>query len=134
MDMWFNLLLIVHLVALVVGTATTIVMPVVMGRMAGASPDGRHLLAGIVNRLSLNARIAFGVLLLSGLAMVYVRYGGFEGMSPWFWVKMMLVAVVLVALILSAVARPGSINPRIMGWITRLSLLGIVVSAVFAFN
>ena len=134
MDITFQLLLITHLLALVVGTATTVAMPVVMGRMAGASPDGRQMLASIGNRLSLNARIAFGVLLLSGFAMVMVRYGGVDGMSVWFWVKMGLVVVVLVSLILGAVAKPGTLSPRVMGWITRLALIGIIVSAVFAFN
>jgi putative membrane protein len=134
MDIAFQLLLITHLLALVVGTATTVAMPVVMGRMAGAGPDGRQMLVGIGNRLSLNARIAFGVLLLSGFAMVFVRYGSVDGMSVWFWVKMGLVVVVLTALILGAVTRPGTLSPRVMGWVTRLALIGIIVSAVFAFN
>jgi hypothetical protein len=134
MDITFQLLLITHILALVVGTATTVAMPVVMSRMAGATPDGRQMLAGIGLRLSLNARIAFGILLLSGFAMVFVRYGGVDGMNIWFWVKMGLVAVILVAMIIGAVAKPGTVNPQVMGWITRLSLIGIIVAAVFAFN
>ena len=134
MDITFQLLLVTHILALVVGTATTVVMPVVMGRMAGASPDGRQMLAGIGLRLSLNARIALGVLLLSGFAMVFVRHGGVDGMNVWFWVKMGLVGVVLSTVILGAVAKPGTLSPQVMGWITRLALLGVIVSAVFAFN
>lgn len=134
MDLTFDVLLIVHLLALAVGTATTVAMPVVMGRMKGASPDTRQSLVAIGTRLSLNARFAFGILLLSGLAMVYLRYGGFDGMSPWFWAKMALVAVVLAAMIAGAVSKPGNINPQVLAWITRLSLIGIIVSAVFAFN
>ena len=89
---------------------------------------------GIVKQLSLNARIAFGLLLVTGISMVYVRYGGFEGQSPWFYAKMGLVVVILAALTLSAVAKPGTLNPQVMGWITRLAMAGIIISAVMAFN
>jgi putative membrane protein len=134
MDLTFNILLIVHLAAFGVGIATTIAAPLVGSRMALATPESRPLLGGIGKQLTLNARIAFGLLLITGISMVYVRYGGFEGQSPWFYVKMGLVVVILAALTLSAVAKPGSLNPRIMGWITRLAMAGIIISAVMAFN
>lgn len=134
MDIVFNLLLVTHLAAFAVGITTTIAMPVIMARMPKAPPEARPLFGGIGARLSLNARIAFGVLLLTGIAMVYLRYGGLDGLSPWFWLKMALVAVVLAAIVVSIVVKPGRIDPRLMGWITRLSMAGIVVSAVFAFR
>jgi hypothetical protein len=102
--------------------------------MGGATPEGRQMLGGIGAMLGRNSRFAFGALILSGVAMVFVRYGGVEGMNSWFWVKMGLVGVIVVAMIVGAVARPGSVNPGVMGWITRLALLGIVIAAVFAFN
>ncbi len=134
MDLTFNILLILHLASFGLGIATTIAAPLVGSRMALATPDGRPLLGGIARQLQLNARIAFGLLLVTGIAMVYVRYGGFEGQSVWFFVKMGLVAVIFVAMIVGAVAKPGTVNPRVMGWITRLSMAGIVISAVMAFN
>jgi putative membrane protein len=134
MDLTFNILLIVHLAAFGVGIATTIAAPLVGSRMALATPDSRPLLGGIGKQLTLNARIAFGLLLITGISMVYVRYGGFEGQSPWFYLKMGLVVVILAALTLSAVAKPGSLSPRVMGWITRLAMAGIIISAVMAFN
>lgn len=134
MDIAFNLLLVVHLAAFAVGITTTIAMPVIMARMPKAPPEARPLFSSIGARLSLNARIAFGVLVLSGIAMVYLRYGGIDGLNPWFWFKMALVAVVLVAIVVGIVVKPGRIDPRLMGWITRLSMAGIVVSAVFAFR
>ena len=134
MDLTFNILLIIHLAAFGLAISTTIVAPLIGSRMAGASPDARPLLGGIGKRLTLNARIAFGLLLLTGIAMVYVRYGGFEGQGVWFFIKMGLVLVVLIAMIIGAVAKPGTISPRVMGWITRLAMAGIVISAVMAFN
>lgn len=134
MDLVFNFLLIVHLAAFGLGIATTIAAPLVGSRMALATPDSRPLLGGIGKQLMINARIAFGLLLITGISMVFVRYGGFEGQSVWFFIKMGLVAVVLVAMIIGAVTKPGTISPRVMGWITRLAMAGIVISAVMAFN
>ena len=124
MDITFNLLLIVHLAAFGLGISTTFVAPIIGARMPKAPPEARQTLLGILGRLTLNARVAMGL----------VRYGGFEGLSPWFYVKMGLVAFVLALMILGAVLKPGTLNPRLMGWLTRLSMAGIVVSAVMAFN
>jgi hypothetical protein len=134
MDIVFNLLLIGHFVAFAVGITTTIGMPIVMGVMPRLAPEGRAVLASLVPVFSRNARLAFGALVLTGLAMMAVRYGGAGGMTGWFWLKMGLVAVVFLALLAGLLLKPGQISPRVMGWITRLSMLGIVVSAVFAFN
>jgi putative membrane protein len=134
MDLTFNILLIIHLAAFGLAISTTIVAPLIGSRMASAPPEARPLLGGIGKRLSLNARLAFGLLLLTGIGMVYLRYGGFEGQSVWFFIKMGLVVVVLIAMIVGIVAKPGTISPRLMGWITRLAMAGIVISAVMAFN
>lgn len=130
MNLVFDLLLITHLLALVVGTTTAVAMPLVMGRLAGAGADARQAAGGIAETLSRNSRIAFGVLLLTGIAMVWLRYGGVGAMNGWFWIKMGLIVIVLVALALPR----GTINPRAMVWVTRLSLAGIIISAVLAFH
>ncbi|WP_332687488.1 hypothetical protein [Devosia sp.] len=134
MDLTFNILLIIHLAAFGLAITTTIAAPLIGSRIGAVPPDARPLLGGIGKRLSINARIAFGLLLLTGIAMVYVRYGGFEGQSVWFFIKMGLVVVVLIAMIIGIVAKPGTISPQVMGWITRLAMAGIVISAVMAFN
>jgi protoporphyrinogen IX oxidase len=134
MDLTFNILLIIHLAAFGLAITTTIAAPLIGSRIAAAPPDARPLLGGIGKRLSINARIAFGLLLITGVAMVYVRYGGFEGQSVWFFIKMGLVVVVLIAMIIGILAKPGTISPQVMGWITRLAMAGIVISAVMAFN
>jgi hypothetical protein len=134
MDLTFNLLLIVHLAAFGLGISTTFVAPIVGSRLPKAPPEARPMLLGILGRLTLNARVAMGLLLITGIAMVLVRYGSFENMSPWFYVKMGLVAFILVMMVLGAVLKPGTINPQVMGWLTRLSMAGIVIAAVMAFN
>lgn len=129
----FQLLLILQLFALVVGVTTTIAMPIVMGRMAGAPAEARPVLAGIGERLSGNGRIAFGALLVTGLAMVFVRYGGFGGMSPAFWVKMALVVIVLAMMIVMA-TRPTLVSPKAMSLAMRGAIAGIIIASVLAFN
>ena len=134
MDIASNLLLFIHLVALAVGAATNIAMPLVAGQMARAAPDTRAALGAIARRLSINARVAVAVLVASGIALLQVRYGGTAGQNGWFWAKMALVAVVVVLVVIGAVVPPGRLNPRIFGNLTRVMLLAIVLTAVFAFR
>lgn len=133
MDYLFDFLLVCHLLALALGAASAIAMPIVMSRMAKATPEGRQMLGGIAGQFGRNSRIAVGVLVLTGLLMVWVRYGGVDGMNQWFWVKMALVAVIIAVMVVGAVAR-GRISPSVLGWVSRLSFLGIVIAAVLAFN
>jgi len=133
MDYVFDTLVALHLLSLGLAASSAIGAPIIMSRMRGATPEGAQMLRGISARLGLNARIALGVLIITGGLMVWERFGGFEGLGVWFQVKMALVAVVVVTAIVGAVAR-GRINPRIMGTITSLSLIGIVISAVLTFN
>ncbi len=134
MDITFQLLLLAHIGALLFGTATAIAMPVIMSRMPTATPDGRQMLGGIGARLGKNSQLAFVVLLITGVAMVFVRYGGVDGLSVWFWVKMAFVLLVVVMMILTALLKPGTIKPVVQMWVVRIALVGIIASAVFAFN
>lgn len=54
MDLGFNILLFVHLVALVVGAATNVAMPLVAGQMARAAPEARAGLGAIARALGIN--------------------------------------------------------------------------------
>jgi hypothetical protein len=133
MDYVFDTLLTLHLLSLGLVASSAIGMPIIMSRMRGATPDGAQMLRGIGARLGLNARIALGVLIITGPLMVWEHFGTFEGLGVWFQVKMALVAVVVVTAIVGAVSR-GRINPRILGTITGLCLIGIVIAAVLTFN
>jgi len=135
MDLAFDILLILHLGALVVGGATNIAMPLVGRQMAGAPPEVVGRLGPIARQLSLNSRIAVGVLIVTGAAMLWLRYGGdAAGLGPWFIAKLALVAVILAALAVGLLAKPGTINPRLFGLITRTALIGIIVASVITFG
>jgi hypothetical protein len=135
MDLAFDLLLILHLGALVVGGATNVAMPLVGRQMAGAPPEVLGRLGPIARQLSLNSRIAVGVLVVTGIAMLWLRYGGdAAGLGPWFITKLVFVGVILAALAIGLLAKPGAINPRVFGLVTRLALIGIIVASVLTFG
>ena len=67
------------------------------------------------------------VLLITGVGMVFVRYGGVDGLGVWFWVKMAFVALVIVMMILGALLKPGTIKPVVQMWVMRIALIGIIL-------
>ena len=141
MDIVFDIALLAHLLSLLAAGTTVVGMPLIAARMAGAAPETRGVLGGLAQQFGLYSRIAFGVLLLSGGLMVWLRFGGVAGMTVWFWVKMALIVIMAVAIGISARLRQqAGGNPRAAsisraaGMVSRLALLGVVVAAVLAFN
>ncbi len=133
MDLTFDILLFLHLTALVVGASINVAMPIAGRLMPTASPETRAAFGAFGATLGKYSRAAFGVLLITGIAMVWERYGGVDNMNAWFWVKMALVALLIVLMIVGAVVGPARLNPRVFGLVARLALLGIILSAVLAF-
>jgi len=131
MDILFNLLLFIHLVALTFAATAAIVMPFVAQTVMAGAPEGRALFGTLAKRFSVNSQAGLGILILSGLAMLFLRYGGFGGLSPWFHVKMTLIVAMIVVLV---TGRLGKITPQIQVWATRILLLGIIFSAVMTFG
>jgi len=82
------------------------------------------------------------VLLVSGPILLFVRYGGFDGVSHWFWAKMGLVVVLAAGVVTSAMSarkmRAGDAaatrRVRVGRVVSVLALVGIVVFAVLAFG
>jgi uncharacterized membrane protein len=82
------------------------------------------------------------VLLLTGPLMMWERYGGLDGASVWFWAKMVLVAVMLAIVIVNlalsrriqAGDRQAAALQRRLGAVSRFAFLGVIVTAVLAFN
>jgi protoporphyrinogen IX oxidase len=135
MELAFKLLLIVHLGSLVVGAATNVVMPLIGAQMAGAPPEVAARFGPIAGRLSINSRWALGLLVLTGIAMLWLRYDGDTlALGPWFIAKLVFVGVILLTLVLSLVLPRERIDLRLFGMAMRISLIGIVVCSVMAFN
>jgi hypothetical protein len=142
MDIWFDIALIAHLFALMAAGAVLVAMPLIARRMATATPETRGSLAGVAQGIGMGSRVALVVLLISGPLMLWLRYGGIEGASFWFWVKMVLIVTLIIGMGAGDVfrRRMQAGDRSVAGlaqaatWLSRISLVGIVVAAVLAFN
>lgn len=134
MDAAVTLLLIAHLVGLMLVAAAFLPLLGMMGE-GGAAPQTNRLLTRF-------GHYGIIVLLLSGPLMLWLRYGGFEGISHWFWAKMAFVVLLAAGVVMSAMSarkmRAGdaaaTARVRLGRIMAVLSLLAIVVFAVLAFN
>jgi hypothetical protein len=136
MDIAFDIALIAHLLSLVAAGAAVVGVPIVMAQMRTATPEMRPALGGIVKAFGRSAQIAFAVLIISGPLMIWLRYGGVEGLGSWFWVKMALIVVMIGAMIVGGRLRAAG-NVAAAGtvaWVSRAALLGVIVAAVLTFN
>lgn len=142
MDVVINLLIWVHIVALVVGGSNSVVGPVIGQRMASATAEQRAGYFAVMNRLGEGGKVAMAALLISGPLIMFMKYGGLGGASIWFWVKMALVALMLFTIIYGGIqskkvqAGNAEAGPKaaLAHRITGLVFLGVLFSAVFAFN
>ena len=142
MDILFDIALFAHLLSLFGVGAIVIAVPAVTERIPAAAPEVRGMLGGIAEQIGVLSRLAFLVLLVSGPLMVWLRFGGLQGMSVWFWVKMALIVVVIFCMVANGYYRGraqkgDSGAARLAGLaanLSRLALVGIVGAAVLAFN
>ena len=142
MDVFVTILLWIHIVAFVAGGSNSVVGPVIGARLAGATPDGKAAYFGVMNTLSKVGRASMITLLVTGPLIIWLRYGGFDGVNFWFWIKMALIVVMLVSIIIGDInfkkeregdmeaARAADLAHKISG----LAFAGVLLSAVLAFN
>jgi len=136
MSIVFNLLLFIHLVALVVGAATNVAMPILAGRMANAGPESQALLGGVAGTMSRNSQRALLTLVATGLLMVaiVIWQGRVTSPSPWFIAKIVLVLIILGLMLARGLPALKNIRPATFGLLTRIVLLAIIFCSVMAFN
>lgn len=142
MDLIINLLIWVHIIAFIAGGASSVAGPVVAARLPSATPDAKLAYYGLMNSLSQIGKSAMVTLLVTGVAILWLKYGGLDGASVWFWVKMALIVVMLVAIIYGGIqfkkAQAGDATAARLAdgahVIISLALLGVLLSAVLAFN
>lgn len=142
MDIVINLLIWVHILAFVAGGSNSVVGPVIAARLPGATPDVRAGYYAVMGRLAQAGKIAMVILLLSGPAILFLKYGGLAGANSWFWIKMALIVVMLASIIYGGInakkAQGGDVEAgRTAGVahrITGLAFAGVLLAAVFAFN
>jgi protoporphyrinogen IX oxidase len=136
MDIAFDVALAAHLLSLLAAGAALIGIPVVFARMRTTTPEMRPVLGGIVQSFGRTAQIAFAVLIISGPLMIWLRYGGIEGLNNWFWVKMTLIVVMIGAMIVGGRLRAaGNVaTAGAVAWVSRAALVGVIIAAVLTFE
>jgi uncharacterized membrane protein len=142
MEILNNILLWIHLMALVAGGAGSVAMPAIAAQMGTAPPDARPVLGAVQRRIVMVGRAAVAVLLVTGPLMFWLKWDFTAPSMTWFGIKMLFVLLLLVGLIVGGMnmkkAAQGDAGARTlmmrMGMLTSASLLIIVLAAVFAFN
>ncbi len=142
MDIVINLLIFVHIVALVAGGSNSVVGPVIGARMASATPEQRAGYFAVMNSLAQVGKVSMVVSLVSGPILLFLIYGGLGGASVWFWIKMALIVVMLAAIIYGGInfkkLQGGDVaagkRAEMAHKLTGLAFLGVLLSAVLAFN
>jgi hypothetical protein len=137
-----DLLFWLHLMALAMGIGGGIAMSQIGPRLVAATPDQRMSwwpLATVYTRI---AGTGLVLLLITGPLLVWLRYGGIQGLNGWFELKMALVAVIVLTMGLSmwGMARlrsgdeGGGKLMKVAGPLTTLTAAAITLAAVFSFH
>jgi uncharacterized membrane protein SirB2 len=142
MIVFVNLLLWLHLVALALGLGGGLGMSQVGPRLVAAAPDERGAWWPMATIFARVAGVGLVLLLITGPLMLWLKFGGFSGLNSWFQVKMALVAIAIVTVGLSEwglarLKRGDEGGGRVMsvtGPLTTLTVLAVVLSAVFTFK
>ena len=129
--------LILHFVGLALGTSASLAGGVMMGVMGKAAPAERPVLARFMPAMSRVGRMGLTLLWVTGLTMLYVRYGN-PGHLPWtFHVKLLAVtlltavAVYLRLLEKRAMAGDATAAPR-MQRVAKTAPWLALVAVIFA--
>src|ERR1700754_4309833 len=94
-----NLLLWIHIVAFVAGGSNTVVMPIIGATLSKVDQQTRVTLFRIGLQMSTVGKVSAAALTVSGPLLLWVKYGGLDGASPWFWAKMVLIVVMFAAIV-----------------------------------
>lgn len=95
MEVFVDLLLWLHFAALGIAVGGGVALGFVGPAMARATPEQRPALAPVRRRIANSVTLGLIVLVITGPLMVWLKFGGIEGMTWWFWAKMALVLVLL---------------------------------------
>jgi hypothetical protein len=137
-----DVLLIVHFAGLMMGAGGGLGSTIVMSYALSLPAEQGSIVRGAGPGLARLSTIGLVLMLLTGGAMVQFKYDGFDAMPTMFWVKLVFVATLTLAVILIEVtygkvkkgdAKAAAILPR-LGPMAGLSALLAVVFAVLAFH
>jgi hypothetical protein len=135
-------LLFLHFFGLLLGAGPGAAQSVIMRRAASAPPEQAQVLRGLGPVLANVSAVGIALLWITGLIMVWSKYGGFGSLPNAFWIK--IVFVVILTLLAGfihwtyAEVRRGNVAAAarlpIVGPASGISALLAVLFAVIAFN
>jgi hypothetical protein len=137
-----NSLIFVHLMAVAMGVGGGIAMSQVGPRLVAASGERRDALWPVADSVTRIALAGLVILLLTGPAILMLKFNGASGLSTWFWAKMGFVAAGVVAVGAAEAAkarfkRGDESAARILAAaspVIALLMAAVVLCAVFTFN
>ena len=135
-------LLFIHLVGLMLGAAGGISSGLIMRRVATATPEAARALRGLGPLLANLSATGLLLMWLTGLVLVWTRWGGPGNLPGLFWIKFIFVLTLTAAVggIHATYAQIRKGNPAAaarlakLGPIAGLSAFLAVLFAVYAFT
>jgi protoporphyrinogen IX oxidase len=140
MDIFINILLFLHFFGLVIGMGSGIALSTVSRLVV--NPGAESGFDKVMVALARNGHVGLGLLWLTGLLMVWLKYEGVGAFDFWFWIKIAFVIVLTASVgIGSAAARRARAGEagaagrtKMASMVSGISGLIIIFAAVFAFN
>jgi len=142
MDWILDGLLIIHFIGLMLGAGGGLGSTVVMAQARAMPPEQAGSLRSVGPMLARMSTLGLVLLLLSGPALVSMKYGGFSAMPTMFWVKLVFVGTLTLAAILIEVTyarvkkgdlKAAGLLPK-LGPMAGISSLLAVIFAALAFH
>jgi hypothetical protein len=137
-----DIVLFLHLLGLMMGAGGGFGSMVVMRIALARPPEQQGVLRSVGPALGRMSLVGLVLMLASGVALVYLKYGGFGVMPQLFWVKMIFVASLTAAAftieLTYAAVKEGNVSaaarlPLLGPWAGLSSLLAVLF-AVLAFR
>jgi hypothetical protein len=137
-----DILLIFHFIGLMLGAGGGLGSTVAMAHARSLPPEQSGPIRAIGPSLAHMSAAGLVLLILTGVALVAIKYGGFGAMPTLFWIKMIFVATLTFAAIMIEItytqvkkgnAKAAAILPR-LGPVAGISSLLAVIFAALAFH
>ena len=137
-----TLLLWIHIVAFVAGGSNTVVMPIIGTTLPMVDEATRATLFRIGFQMATIGKVAAATLLITGPLLLWLKYGGLQGATLWFWIKMVLIVALFAAIAfeeanfkkLASGDRAAARKSKLGGMIATVAFLGVLLAAVQAFK
>ena len=140
--MLIDVLLALHLIGLMMGAGGGFGSMIAMQAAAKAPPEQAGTLRTLGPAMTQFSGIGLILMLLTGFALVFLKYNGFTGLPGVFWAKMLFVTTLTLASLtvhitygqVKAGNAAAAARLPVLGPIAGLSSILAVIFAVFAFH